>query len=253
MAGLNQILEIRYRDGTVAALVDWTDQPSYSTVEILHGTTQQEIDLFQYTVGDNVPAFAPVAVAGQRNATLLDTDLASPGEMASTEELLIFAIRPDYCFLELTDDADPDFSNLVPFCPVAGGIDPASALPLPPPKALKILGMRYVLVLETSLKRYAQARLDYFNFGAGSYMMGADLSMSNVAAPGVPAQYAVRSFSIPMHIGGTEDFSLQLRNPPGTAVEVGIIAGNLEAADCVATRFVRITIYLDGLKKRPVS
>jgi hypothetical protein len=250
---LNQIVKIRYRDGTEVALVDWTDRPSYSTVEILHGTTQQEIDFFQYTVGDTVPAFAPVPVIGQRNATVLDTDLAAPGAMASTEEMLIFAIRPDYSFLELQDADEPDFNDIVPFCPVGGGVNPASALPLPPAKALKILGMRYLLLCEISQKAYAQARLDYFNFGAGTQLMGADLTMGMAAAPGVPAQYAVRSFAIPQHIGGTEKFSLQLRNPPGTPVEVGIVAGTLDADDCVPTRFVRITIYLDGLKKRPTS
>ena len=56
---LNTITTLRMPDGKEVAFVDWSDKPVYSTCELVHGFTREEIDLFGYTVGDNIPTAAP--------------------------------------------------------------------------------------------------------------------------------------------------------------------------------------------------
>jgi hypothetical protein len=245
---LNQIVKIRYANGEEVALVDWTDRPLYSTVEILHGTTTQEMNLFQYTVGDAVPAFAPVAVAGQRAATEADTNLAAPGSMASTEEFLCYAIRPEVFMFAVEDSEAPDFNLVLPvLCANTLG-------PLPSVMMLGVMNLRLMLQLEISKKLYSQASFGYYNFGAGVFgylNSGSTLTYGN---NGWPSQDAVRAFAIPSHLGGQEKFRVYLSNPSGAPLEVGVDDDcPNEGDDFNPAIFTRVRVYLDGLSKRPTS
>src|SRR5882672_1478693 len=145
----NQITQLRLPNGEIVSFVDWTDRPLFSTVEILSGTTTQEINFFQYVVGDSVPAFAPVAVTAARTANELDTNMASPGGMADTEEMLVYAVRPEVFRFRVSSASAPDFS-----VPTVNG---ATGEPLPTPIMLAILNARTLLSLEISQKVYSQA------------------------------------------------------------------------------------------------
>jgi hypothetical protein len=236
---LNQITKIRLGDGREVALVDWTDRPLWSTVEVLDGATIQEMNFFQYTVGDSVPAFAPVAVAAQRAATQRDTGMATPGAMASTEEFLVFAIRPRVFSLNVVSAQAPNFQAPGPL--VAG------ETPLADAGMLSVLDLRTRLSLEISQKVYGEAGFGYYNSGMGIYMAGE----FGAANKGIPSQEAVRSFVIPQHMGGQEKFRVYLSNDAGNPLEVGLgDGGNVDTDD---TRYARIVVYLDGLYKRPVS
>lgn len=243
---LNQIVKIRYADGSEVALVDWTDRPLYSTIEILSGTTAQEMNFFQYTVGDSVPAFAPVAVAGQRAATEADTNLAAPGSQASTEEFLCYAIRPEVFMLEITDVEAPDFSAPANFnCGNVLG-------PLPSIMMLGVMNLFLMLQLEISKKLYSQAGFGYFNFGAGVLAQVGATSTLSFGNRGWPGQEAVRSFAIPAHLGGQEKFRVFLSNPSGTPLQLGL--GDITGETCENdSLFARVRVYLDGLSKRPTS
>jgi hypothetical protein len=254
---LSQIVKIRYADGSEVALVDWTDRPLYSTIEILHGTTSQEMNLFQYTVGDSVPAFAPVPVIGQRSATEADTNLAAPGSQASTEEFLCYAIRPEVFMLSLeaaTGPDGPDFNLVEPFeCGNFTG-------PLPSIAMLAVMNIELMLQMEISKKLYSQAGFGYYNFGAGVLGYAGVVAAPAVGNPntfgnrGWPGQEAVRSFAIPAHLGGTEKFRVYVSNPAGHPLQLGVLDTCFsETNDDIITRFARVRIYLDGLSKRPTS
>lgn len=246
---LNQITKMRLPDGKEVAFVDWTDQPIFSTIEILHGTTTQEMNWFQYVGGDNVPAFAPVAIAGQRSANEWDTNLAAPGSMASTEEMLVYAIRPEVYRRQVDDAEAPNFA-------VPEDVECTLGEPQPTMTMLGVLSMRTLLSLEISKKVFSQASFGYFNTGFGPVANSFGESNAILALQGQAQQTAVRSLTIPQHIGGQEKFRVFLTNvDDGTedspGLELGLCDGS-EGNDNPRV-FARIKINLDGLHKRPVS
>lgn len=245
---LNQITKMRLPDGREVAFVDWTDKPIFSTIEILHGTTTQEMNWFQYVQGDSVPSFAPVAVASQRSANEWDTNLAAPGSMASTEEMLVYSIRPEVYRRHVNTASVPDFSAPSSL---------AGTEPMPSSSMLAVLSLRCLLSLEISKKVFAQASFGYFNSGMGVVTSG----VFDVGLQGQAQQVAVRAFTIPMHIGGQEKFRVFLTNLDdgtnggGAGLEVGLILDCESPCESSTdtTTFARIKINLDGLYKRPVS
>jgi hypothetical protein len=248
MPDMNQIVEVKLADGRVIAFVDWTDRPQFSTCEILDGTTQQEMSLFQYVQGDPVPAFAPGPVAGQRTATELDTNMAVPGAMSSTEALMVYAIRPEIFRRHVSDPNAPDFAAPAPL--------DTTGEPNPTPVMLAVMHMRLLMTLEISQKRFAMGGLGYFNFGAGMMAAGSEAAAVgvNYGYQGLPAQGAVRTNVVPQHIGGEEKFRvLLIFSDDGTnnGIEIGQNIGDEATED--ASRFARIRVYLDGLYKRPTS
>lgn len=251
---LNTITKLRYPDGTEVAFEDWTDQPLYSTCEIEHGATRNEINLFQYTVGGTVPAASSVAVT-QRTADERDTNMSQAGTMASTEEFLVYAIKPEVFTLENSTQGNFT-SSLAP--------QNATGEPIPSPVQYGILNEALILILEISMKRYAQAGFGYFNtgfgpFGSANSGVSGDAAGKTYGAAGLPSQEAVRSFVIPQHMGGQEKFRVQLLNPTGQAINVGNAeqgAQTVSGGGAGSTNpnvFVRIRVLLDGLHKRPVS
>lgn len=246
MSYSNQITELKLPDGRIVAFVDWTDRPQFSTLEVLNGTTVQEMQLFQYVAGDPVPSYAPVAPIA-RTSNENDTNMANPGAMASTEELLIYAIRPEIFRRHVADAEAPDFAAPEPL---------ADGEPAPTPIMLSVLHHRLVLQLEISQKVYSMGGLGYFNWGAGMLAAGGEEALWNYGFQGLPSQEAVRSNVIPCHIGGEEKFRVKLvyiDDGTGNGIELG--EGGLEIAEqgVQLTRFARIRVYLDGLYKRPVS
>ncbi|UCC73999.1 MAG: hypothetical protein JSV86_05430 [Gemmatimonadota bacterium] len=247
---LNTITKMRLPNGMEIALVDWTDKPLYSTIDFLTGFTREDNYLFTYVAGDQVPGVGPAAVT-RRVADESDTNLATPGAMASTEEMLIYAIKPEVFELQVDQGAPPDLGTAAPAL---------IGMPIPSVVNIAMLNLRLLLQLEISQKLYAQAGFGYFNTGFGPWA-GAGVVTAPAAAtagartygnPGSPEQGAVRSFVIPHHIGGQEKYRIILVNTLGTAINFG---DREEAPIDVANaqRLMRIRIYLDGLYKRPVS
>jgi hypothetical protein len=238
-----QITQLRLANGVTVAFVDWTDQPIFSTIEILHGSNVQEMDFFQYTVGDAVPAFAPVAISGQRSATEIDTNMSQPGAMASTEEMLVFALRPEVFELTVADADEPDFA-----APAAL----ASPRPFPSALCYEVLNLRTTLLLEISQKIYSEAGFGLYNLGAGVMSAGDVAGALPVNTNGLPSQSAVRALVVPQHIGGQEKFRAFMRyadDGTGNGIELGIGPDD----ETLATAFARVRLYLDGLHKRPTA
>jgi len=258
---LNTITQVKLLNGKVVDLVDWSDQPLFSSVDLQTGFTTQEISLFQYVVGDAVPGFSPNVVT-TRTASDNDTNIATPGAMASTEEMLVYALKPE-CYFYLTDAQAPtgtvDF-NTRTYLPDAGPGN--NGFPIPTAEGLAVFAQQLILQLEISQKVFAQASVAYFNTGYGVFSANGG---SNSAAggfgnsygnAGLPSQEAVRSFVIPHHIGGQEKYRVMLINPSDIndgAVSFGIV--NSGESSIVLNELVVATfrILMDGLYKRPVA
>ena len=244
MLGQSQITQVRLPDGRNVAIVDWTDKPLFSTIDLLSGYSDQEIECFTYQVSDNVSSSSNITT--RRVATERDTNVATPGGMASTEEILIYNIKVEP--FELLADAE-DTEDATLFSTAAPG------LPVPQPQTLAILNRFSLLRLEISQKIYAEAGVAYFNTGFGPFIAG---SRGGAAPPagspiafanfGLPSAEAPRSFSIPHHIGGQEKYRVVLANPTGETVTFADSAGTGDVRVALTVR-----VLLEGLYKRPVS
>lgn len=249
---LNTITQVKLLNGQVIDLVDWTDRPLYSTVDLQSGFTTQEVSLFQYVEGDAVPG-AGTAATTLRTATLNDTNISVPGSMASTEEMLVYAIKPEVYFYATGTDNDFTTRTYTTATTTAG----AFALPMPSGTGLEILNQQLLLQLKISQKVYKEASFGYFNKGFG--VSGFNATGNSPVAPsnnGLPSQEAVRSFVIPDHIGSQEKFRVMLVNTSG--IEAGaVVFGTTQDAngDIVtdADVMASIRINLDGLYKRPTA
>ena len=241
MAGsINTITAMRLPNGKEIAFVDWSDRPLFSTADILSGATDERIPLFNYLVGDNVTGTQNFTV--KRTASERDTNISTPGAMASTEEFLVYAIKPEV--LALATDAD-----------TANGTDAETAEPRffldPVPAVYQLMNfMRFIYIdLRVSLKTMQQAPFGYFNVGFGPSFAGPRNGIG-----GSPTQEAVRALGIPIHIGGQEKFEVALVNATGAALDIGISDNDPLAPTPVQTnRVFQVRILLDGLYKRPVA
>jgi len=242
---LNQITTMRLPDGSEVAFVDWQDKPLWSTVDLLSGFTDTDIDAFTYVPGDTVPSTQNGTAP--RTSSELDTNVSTPGGMASTEEMLVYAIKPYYRELR-TALATPTAFNSVSF--QQGG------QPTPQASRLAILQGALSLKLIVSQKVEQGALLAYFNTGFGVFAgAAADRAVAtalyNRGSAGMPTQEAVRSLVIPIHIGGQEKYRVQLANDSGGTVAFGLNEATPPVED---TQIVMsVAIFLDGLYKRPVT
>lgn len=252
---INQVTTFRLPDGREVAFVDWSDKPLYSSADLLAGFSDQQIDLFQYTTGDGVVKTSNITTA--RQSTDLDTNMATPGSMASTEEMYVYAIRPEIFETKL---AAPQGQ---------AGYDANTGTlayvnqPQPDQRRLAVLQRFLMVVLEISQKWVVQAGFAYFNSGMGPFggalqtqpgfvfaAPGA-LALRTAATQGWPSQDAVRSMAIPAYIGGQEKWRLSLMNPGGVSVPSGALALDAGTADPAIMHTIRMN--LDGLYKRPVA
>jgi hypothetical protein len=236
---------MRLPNGAEVAFVDWNDKPLYSTLDLLAGFTDQEILAFTYVVGDQVPATVNATVS--RTASENDTNVSTPGSMASTEEMLVYAIRPEIHELRTDDGTPTDMTS----ASIQVGGQPNTTL-----ARLGVLSRNLLMRLEVSQKIMQRAGFGYFQSGFGPFGNGI-YAGAPLAAPrssgnhGLPSQEAVRSYVIPIHIGGQEKYDVRLENTAGVTVQSGITEEAVPTDDDQIVH--RVRIYLDGLYKRPVS
>lgn len=241
---LQAFTSFRLPDGSTIEMVDWVDKPLFSTGELLTGFSDEKIDLFTYGVNEEVAATENATV--RRMSTENDTNVTTAGGMSSQEELLVYAIKPEFFELQTTDASATDLTSAIPALP---------GQPMMRPSVLKHLHMSIMLVLDIAGKTFVEAGLGYFNAGFDVYGMGvttggvlADANVRSYAAQGLPSAEGTRTFAIPQHLGGTEKYQLALRNYEGETITF-----KDEAAASIARLVVRTRIYLDGMRKRPTG
>lgn len=242
---INQITRMRLPDGSEVAFVDWGDIPLFSVAWVLSGFTDSEINFFTYLVGE--PVSATSNAAGVPTATELDTNIATAGAMAGTEEMLVYSIKPSYeAYVAGTQSQD----NITTLGSNLAG------MPIPNGPSLALLQAALLLRLEVSQKNYVEAPLGYFNSGFGVFntLVGtpAAAALASYANAGLPSQEAVRSFAMPTYIGGTEKYRVYLANFADGQVVVGLdeAAGG---GSPITGYLWKIRMILEGLYKRPVS
>lgn len=251
MAGMNTITTFRMPDGRQVGFEDWSDKPLFCTVDLVHGFTVQELDFMGYTEGDAVPAAPGPAGVVQRDSTKRDTNVQAPNAMASTEERLIYAIKPEIFMVSAADPGQGQPVEMETAVPT-----PGTGEPIPNTVALGVLNFHLLLTLQITQKNFARAGLAYFNAGfgvngAGSTMNTAAATGRTYATNGLPSQEAVRSFVVPQYMGGTEKVRLFLSNPGGRPVNFG--NSENDAVDTNPLAVIQMRVYLEGLYKRPVS
>lgn len=242
---INTITTMRLPDGRQVSFVDWTDRPLFSTADILSGATDERIPLFNYIVGDSVSGTQNLTV--KRTASDRDTNISTPGAMASTEELLIYAIKPEIMALA-TDDATPVLLTDATTAEERYAYDP-----IPASWQLAHFQRLMLLELRVSQKTMQQTPFGYLNTGFGVFQ-----APSPNAVQGLPSQEAVRALSIPIHIGGQEKYEVALVNATGDAINIGL-SDNFpqgtppEPSPVQPNRLFQVRVILDGLYKRPVA
>jgi hypothetical protein len=247
---INQITTMRLADGQQVAFVDWTDQPLYSTADILHGATDDAVPLFNYVVSDDVSATSNVTT--KRTATDLDTNMATPGAFASTEELLLYGVKPEFYQLVCT------IANNA-----ASAIEIGAFEPIPSAWRLDYLFRRCLFEIQVSQKLKHRAPLGYWptGFGPAISLAAAAAGVDDptvqtsyaLANSGLPAANAARSLSVPIHIGGQEKIDVRIRNPEGTALNVGLSSNAVDAPEAETQLLMRVRVNFEGLYKKPVS
>lgn len=240
MSQPNTITTMRLPDGRQVSFVDWTDRPLFSTADILNGATDERIPLFNYIVGDSVTGTQNITT--KRTASDRDTNISTPGAMASTEELLIYAIKPEVMALA---------------CEVYQGAVVADATaatetfaydPIPASWQLMHLMRMTMIEVRVSQKTMQQGPFGYFNVG-----FGPSVAPSPNAIGGLPSQEAIRALGIPVHIGGQEKYEVAIVNSTGDALNIGLSDHTTDPSAVQLGRLFQVRIILDGLYKRPVA
>lgn len=242
-----QITTLRLPNGTEVEFVDWQDQPIYSTADLLNGWSDEQVPLFTYSIGD--PVSATSNVAQRRIATKRDTNVSTSGSAAGTEELMIYAIKPEVLALSTDPEDEDDLTTMEPRL---------LGQPIPQANQLALLNWYSTLRLYVSQKIMHEAGFGYYNPGFGASAMGSYGGGSLVSAQrtlgvqGLPSQGAVRSFAIPIHVGSTEKYRVEITNP--TAATIEWLDENDSPAPAAITGLVlSVRVNLDGLYKRPVA
>jgi hypothetical protein len=231
---INQITKIRLPSGQEVALTDWSDRPIYSTVDFLSGWTDEELRAFTYSSSESVTQSGNFAAAARRVATLQDTNISQSSEMASTEEYLVYQIKVELFQYYLA-------ANLLTIN--------QAGLPVPIAPNVAHFNSRIIGELEVSDKAFPQAGIGWFLTGFGPEIAGIPSAAARTYAnQGSPQHDASYSMSLPVHIGGTEDYSFIFHNPTGAAV--GLVD---DAAAADATAVLQARVYLCGLHKRPTA
>ena len=239
---INQITLIRLPNGDEVALVDWSARPLYSTVDLLTTFTDEEIRAFNYAEGDSVSATSNFAAAAIRVASLRDTNISGRSEMDSTEEFLVYGIKVEMHQFTLSGSTFVTTTTL--------------GTPVPNAPTMSLLHNRLILELEASDKAFPQAGLGWFPAGFGPQIaVTSTAAVRTFANNGLPSHQATDVMPIPCHIGGTEDYSVIIHNPPGGPAQTGDGAVTFldDAAGALANAIIQLRIYLWGLQKRATA
>lgn len=238
---MNTFATFRLPDGSTIELVDWVDKPLFSTGEMLSGFSDASLELFTYEVGAEVSSTQNIT--SRRQSTENDTNMQAAGSMTSSEEMLVYSIKPEF------------FEFTITGTDATAAVASAPGQPMMRPSVLKQLHADLILRLRVTQKAYVEAGLGYFNTGfgvlaAGGHTSGAlaDANVRTYASQGNPTSEAVRAFAMPHHIGGTEKYQVELRNYAGD-----VITFRDEAGAAMDEALVRARIYMDGMRKRPTA
>lgn len=230
-----QLWKVRLPDGRVLTPGDWTAaEPLYSVVEVAAGSIQT-LQAFSYGIGGVVPGSI-----NQRASFITDTNLEGEGgKIPENEELVAYNLHVE-CFQIGTISTED-----------------ASGMPVSDPPEVSLADMLRLqrdLVIVTriaAIKRYTQAPMGYFPAGMGvhRYTSGARNSGALVAQGAVTSTNGgvnvrdSRTFASPLYAGAGDVFGVDVIPAPGEVTNLSL----------VSTSRIRLRLFFEGYRRRPVA
>lgn len=228
-----QLVSVKLPDGREYRPGDWTTaEPLYSTVEV-GPNAFPVLTAFSYSFGGTVPGSV-----GPREALITDTNLEGEGNrLPENEELIVYNLS-----VEVFKDGVEDDPTLFP--------DPENP-EVPLPDMLRLQRDLLVIFRIANVKEYTRAPLGYFPAGTGvSYLTSGSVSRATAGASGTArannggtSPMDMRRLATPLHVAGGETLSVDIKAGPGSVQNLNLAA---------AAR-MRLRIYLDGYRRRPVA
>lgn len=227
---MSQLWKIRLPNGKVLTPGDWTSaEPLYSTVEIGSGSFPV-LTAFSYGRGAAVPG----AVA-QRPSTYADTNLEGEGNrLPENEELIAYSMAIEFFLIGAETG-----TNAVPA---------AEAPDLSLTNVLRLQRDLLAIVRIAAIKEYTRQPVGYFAAGTGV------LQHNSAARTNLNVGYAVgnnggvnaedaRQFASPLYVAGGESLAVDVKPGPGEVTGLDLTAGSR----------VRLRIFFEGYRRRPVA
>jgi len=229
-----QLWKVRLPNGNTLTPGDWTSaEPLWSTVEI--GVAAFGVlTAYSYPDGGDVPG-SP----GPRQSTKIDTNLEGEGNrLPENEELIIYNVGVSVFKIGAVASANnfPDAD--------------APHVPLP-----DMLRMQRDIVIElriAAVKSYTRAPMGYWPAGTGvqsmysggrSRVSAGGISGEVPAVNGSPSVDGRRELASPFYVAGGESLAVDVKAGPGSVLNLNLLA---------ASR-MRVRVYLDGYRRRPVA
>jgi hypothetical protein len=229
-----QIDKVRLPNGNVVIPGEWTMAvPLYSTVELSAGPFPGVV-AFSYGQGGTVPGSL-----GPRQSTIIDTNLQGEGgKLPENEQITIRAMG-----VEVTKLGPALSVARFPDCDVPG---------VPLPDMLRLQRDLIMLLIIAGVKEYTHSPLSYWPAGTGidyvisggrSQVSGAGGNGEVPANNGYPSTESVRELASPLQIAGGEAFGVKFIAGPGQVVNLNLATNSR----------IRLRVYLDGERRRPVA
>lgn len=229
-----QIWKIRLPNGKVVVPGEWTSAaPIYSTVEIGPGPFPV-LTGFAYGQGGTVPGSV-----GPRQSTVIDTNLQGEGSrLPENEELVVYTIG-----IEVFKSGAAASVATFPDCDPPG---------VPLPDMLRLQRDIVCKLRIAAVKDYTHSPMSYWPPGTGlDYVISGGRSQISGAAPngevpannGAPTVEGTRQLASPLYIGGGDQFAMDILAGPGSVVNLNLATNSR----------MRLRIYLDGYRRRPVA
>lgn len=241
---INQPTKIRLPDGGEVAITDWSWRTLFSCIDILSGATDQRLDAFSYSQGQNVKASGNIGANQLRNATVKDTNLdAGEQKMPAEWEYICYAVAIDvqqYTF-------DPQGTGEAAYLTTGAG----GALPMPTIGNVSLAQARLTVALEVTQKDFYINKLGWFSSGQGVFGTssgGAGGGLRTYANNGLQTKEAIDASPLPVHIGGTETYAVYFANGDGLPLNWADETGATSA-----TIDLRFFASMIGLHKRPAG
>jgi len=222
------IRNLRLNNGETIELDEWLSWPLFSTVEFAKAS-RVKLPSFSYTVGQPVPR----AGLAKRLADPSDTNMVIAKKINHDEAFVAFSIT--YEAFGLSDDL------------IAAGPAALALAPLISANTLKRMQAFMTLSFKVGTRQskpQAAAPLAWFAQGAGpviaasSGAVGVNANLS-VGTAGRPSPRNQRRFPMPIFVQSDRKISVDVETPRGPIPRLG--------------QDVRLRLYLDGIKRRPVA
>lgn len=229
-----QIDKVILPNGNVVIPGEWTMAvPLYSTVELAAGPLQNPV-AFSYGRGGVVPGSV-----GPRQSDISDTNLfGEGGKLPENEQIVIRAIGVEVTKLGPALDV-----TRFPDCDVPG---------VPLTDMLRIQRDLVMQLVIAGVKQYTNSPVSYWPAGTGIYytISGGRSFVSGPAANGevpanngYPSTESMRELASPLQIAGGEAFGVTFVAGPGQVTNLNLAANSR----------IRLRVYLDGERRRPVA